>query len=217
VSLARIGQAGWALGVVWAAVLVTWGVLEPDPYAGGWRLVLELAFLGHIVSIADGTAAGFGHWYLLVQTGMQDTVLLLIALPVVVAAYEGAVRRGGLLGRWLDAVRRTAESQKGMVEPLGAVGLWAFVVFPFWSTGTLIGGVVGYLLGMRVRVILLAVLSGYWVSVVVLIWAFDLMAGMAEALDIGVVRYLPWIVVALLLAGSVLRGWRRQRRAAGAG
>jgi hypothetical protein len=90
-------------------------------------------------------------------------------------------------------------------------------VFPFWSTGTLIGGVVGYLLGMRVRVILLAVLSGYWVSVVVLIWAFDLMAGMAEALDIGVVRYLPWIVVALLLAGSVLRGWRRQRRAAGAG
>ena len=216
-SLARVGQVGGALGVVWAAVLVVWGVLDPDPYAGGWRLVLELAFLGHIVSIADGTAAGFGPWYLLVQTGVQDTVLLLVALPVVVAAYESVVRRGGLFGRWLDAVRQTAESQKGMVEPLGAVGLWMFVVFPFWSTGTLIGGVVGYLLGMRLRVILLAVLSGYWVSVVVLIWAFDVMAGMAEALDIGLVRYLPWIVVALLLGGAVLRRWTRQRRAARAG
>jgi uncharacterized membrane protein len=202
---------GWALGVVWAAVLIAWGLLEPDPYAGGWRLVLELAFLGHIVSIADGTAAGFGPWYLLVQTGVQDTALLLVALPLVVAACEGVAKRGGLLGRWLEAVRHTAEQQKGVVQPLGAVGLWAFVVFPFWGTGTLIGGVVGYLLGMPLRVILPAVLSGYWVSVVMLIWAFDFMVGMAEVLDVGIIRYAPWLVVAVLVGVSLVQRWRRQR------
>ena len=72
VSLTRIGHLGWALFAVWSAVLVVWGIVDPDPYASGWRLVVELAFLGRLVNIADGTAAGFSNVYLLIQSGVQD-------------------------------------------------------------------------------------------------------------------------------------------------
>jgi uncharacterized membrane protein len=214
VTLRRIGQVGWALFAVWAGVLITWAIVEPDPYAGGWRLVLELAFMGHLVSIADGSASGFGKAYLFVQSGMQDAILLMVAYPIVVSAYEGVVTRGGVAGRWLAAVHRAAERQKRVVEPAGAIGLWVFVVLPFWSTGTLVGGMVGYLLGMRTSVVFAAVLSGYVLSVIGLIWFFDFMTELAAVVDIGLVRYAPWIVVVVFFGGSFLYQRLRAGRAA---
>ena len=110
-SLARIGHLRWALFAVWSAVLVVWGIVEPDLYASGWRLVVELAFLGRLVTIADGTAAGFSNAYLLVQSGVQDIILLLVLYPVVIAAHEGSLKRAGLVSRQIDTLRHTAESR----------------------------------------------------------------------------------------------------------
>ena len=211
--LARIGHIGWALFAVWSIVLVGWAIVEPDPYADGWRLVLELAFLGRLVNIADGTAAGFSNAYLLVQSGVQDIILLLILYPVAIAAHEGSVRRGGLIGRGLATLRRTAERQAPVVEPLGVVGLWIFVFFPFWSTGALVGGVVGHLIGMRTQVVFLSVFSGHVLSVVSMIWFFDFMSELAAAIDSGFGRFAPWIVLALLFGGMVLYRWARGPRA----
>lgn len=211
-TLARIGHIGWALCAVWAGVLVAWAIVEPDPYAGGWRLVLELAFLGRLVSVADGTANGFSNTYLLVQTGLQDVILFLVAYPVVVLAHEGSVRRGGWFGRRLQGLRHTAELHRRWVEPLGAIGLWAFVFFPFWSTGVMVGGIVGYLIGLPTRTVFVSVLTGHVISVVSLIWFFDLMASLAERLD-GNARMAPWIVLAVLFVGMFLyqrvRAWRQ--------
>jgi uncharacterized membrane protein len=204
--LRRIHRAGWALFAVWALVLVAWGILRPDPYAQGWRLVLELAFVGRLVSVADGIASGFHQGYLLFQNGLQDIILLLVAYPWVVAAYQGAVRRG-VIGRGIDRVRRTAEGHKRIVEPLGVIGLWAFVFFPFWSTGALVGGVVGYLLGMRTWLVFASVFAGHALSVVSLVWFFDAMHDFAESIDTGIVRYLPWIVLgALVLLALATKG-----------
>lgn len=207
---AWIAWSGWLLLAVWATTLVVWGVVEPDPYAQGWRLVAELAFLGRLVSIADGIALGFSTGYLLFQSGLQDIVLLLIAYPPLVAVCEGATRRRSLVGRWLEQVRRTAEKHKSRVEPLGALGLWIFVFFPFWSTGALVGGVVGYLLGMRTRVVFASVFAGHLLSVVSLVFFFDAVAGAVQSVNSGVVRFLPWIVLGLLIVGTLIA--RRLRR-----
>lgn len=193
-----IARVGWALFAVWAAVLVAWAVLQPDPYAQGWRLVAELAVLGRLVNIADGIAMGFSKHYLLFQSGLQDIILLLVAYPPLVAVCQGVAQRT-FLGRRLETVRRTAEGHKDRVEPLGALGLWIFVFFPFWSTGALVGGVVGYLLGMRPAVVFASVFSGHVLSVVSLVYFFDAMAGLAETFNSGAVKYLPWAVLGALL------------------
>ncbi len=211
-ELRRIHRAGWGLFVAWAAVLVVWGLARPEPYANGWRLVLELLFLGRAVSIADGIANGFGSVYLLFQNGLEDIVLLLVLYPWVVTAYEG-VAEHPLLDKTVEGVRRAAEANRRLVEPWGVIGLWVFVFFPFWSTGALVGGVVGYLLGMRTWLVFTSVIAGHLLSVVTLVWFFDVTREMLAAFEEGWVRFLPWAVLAVLLLGTLVwRGVRRLRR-----
>lgn len=205
ITLRWIARTGWILGALWAVTLLLWGVVEPEPYAQGWRLVLELAFLGRLVNVADGIATGFGTPYLLVQSGLQDIVLLLVAYPPIVALCEGAAARRSFIGQRLELVRATAERHTARVERLGALGLWIFVFFPFWSTGALVGGVVGYLLGMRTWVTFTSVIAGHTLSTLSLIFFFDAVADAAQSFDTGLVRFLPWIVLALLLAGGLAR------------
>lgn len=211
--LDRIALAGWCLFAAWATALVVWAFLEPEPNAQGWRLVLELAFLGRLVNVADGIASGFSQTYLLVQSGMQDIILLLIAYPMVVAAYQGSSKTGWFTGP-IDRVRRSAEKHQRIVEPLGVLGLWGFVFFPFWSTGALVGGVVGYLIGLRTTTVFASVFSGHVVSVVSLIWFFDSMRDLMESFDQGLVRFLPWLVLGGLLLMAI--GMRLVRRLRGA-
>lgn len=204
-----IARVGWGLFAFWAVVLVVWGALQPDPYAQGWRLVAELAVLGRLINIADGIAMGFSKPYLLFQSGLQDIILLLVAYPPLVAVCQGAAQRT-FVGRRLEAVRSTAEGHKDRVEPLGALGLWIFVFFPFWSTGALVGGVVGYLLGMRPAVVFGSVFSGHVLSVVALVYFFDAMAGLAETFNSGAVKFLPWIVLGVLVLVTLV-GRLRER------
>lgn len=209
-NLSWIARFGWLLLAAWVAVLVTWGVLRPEPYAHGWRLVVELAFLGRLVNVADGIAQGFSKSYLLIQSGFQDILLLLVAYPPLVAICEGSARNT-FVGRRLERIRQTAERHKSRVEPLGALGLWIFVFFPFWSTGALVGGVIGYLLGMRTWLVFSSVFAGHALSVLSLVYFFDVVASWTGGLSTGLVRFIPWIVLGVLLACALVA--RRLQRA----
>lgn len=210
-GLRLMRRIGWSMFGVWATTLVVWGAVRPEPYAQGWRLVVELAFLGRLLNVADGIGSGFSRVYLLIQSGPQDVILLLLVYPLVVSAYEGA-ERSGLIRRSIDTVRKTAERNMRFVEPFGAIGLWIFVFFPFWSTGVLVGGVVGYLLGLRTWVVFGSVLSGHFISVVSLIWFFEFTYEAAYALSEGTARFVPWFVLGLLLLLMLVSRKYRSRR-----
>ena len=173
--------------------------------------MLELAFLGRLVNIAHGVANGFSRLYLFIQSGPQDVILLLIVYPLVVRAYEGSTRKG-IVGGTIERIRRTAERHKKLVEPFGAIGLWAFVFFPFWSTGVLVGGVVGYLVGLRTVVTFGSVLLGHFISVVILVVFFDATFEAAKSLSEGGARFLPWIVLAIVLILGAIGRMRDKRR-----
>jgi hypothetical protein len=59
-----------------------------------------------------------------------------------------------------------------MVRRYGIIGLFAFVWFPFWMTGPVIGCVIGFLLGLRVWLNMTVVLAGTYVAIFG--WAFFL-------------------------------------------
>ena len=208
-ELRRLHRIGWSICLGWVTALVIWATIEPEPYAQGWRLVLELLFLGRAVSIADGIASGFGSLYLVFQNGLEDIILLLILYPWVVAAYEG-VSGHRLLRGTIERVRRTAEANRKVIEPWGVIGLWTFVFFPFWSTGALVGGVVGYLLGMRTWVVFSSVFAGHLISVASLVWLFDLFREMLASFEHGWVKFLPWVVLLVLLLITLI--WRGMKR-----
>lgn len=54
-----------------------------------------------------------------------------------------------------------------------------FVLFPFWSTGALVGAVVGYLLGMRIGVTSGAALTGNFVAAGIWVFLFEKWAKLA--------------------------------------
>jgi uncharacterized membrane protein len=210
--LRLIEITGWVCLVAWAATLITIGVLRPDPYAQGWRLVLELAFLGHVLNAADGISSGFSREYLLFQCGLQDIILVLVAYPWVIRAYHGIQTRG-MIGKTIDNFRQNAERHHRIVEPFGAIGLWIFVVFPFWGTGALVGSTIGYLLGLRTWVIFTAVFSGHLVGVSITVLFFDAIEDVLRGFDNALVAYLPWAVVALLILSWLAnKAWRQYQQ-----
>ena len=210
-TLRLIELIGWTLFTAWATTLIIIGIIEPEPYARGWRLVLELAFLGHVLNIADGISSGFSREYLLLQCGLQDIILVLVGYPWVVRAYHGIQARG-IVGKTIDNFRLNAERHHKIVEPFGALGLWIFVIFPFWGTGALVGSVIGYLLGLRTSVTLTAVFTGHLIGVSTTVLFFDAIKVWLDAFDRTLVAYIPWAVVALLVLGWLAnKGWKQFR------
>ena len=160
-AISHIGQVCLA---VWIAVLVVLGIMWPDPYAGAWQLVLGQIVGGRAFSISHGLNSGFSRIFLLAQCSMQDIIILLLLYPLIVAGYRRAIEVR-IVGPAIMNIHATAEKHRHAIEPYGAVGLIAFVFFPFWSTGALAGGVLGYLIGMRTWVTFLSVIVGNILSV----------------------------------------------------
>lgn len=210
----RIEIFGWSLFAVWAAGLVAWAVIEPEPYRKGWILVLEMAFIGgRAVNVAHGISDGFSATYLLFQCGLQDIVYTCIVYPWIVRAYRGA-SHARWFGRIIEGLNETMDDNRKLIEPFGGFGLWMFVFFPFWSTGVVNGALLGFLLGMRTRVNLSIVLSAHLVSTIAFIFFFDRIAEFMEAAGEGWLKWLPWIVIGTLLAMLVIQKLLKRRRKA---
>lgn len=204
-AIERIGQACLS---VWIAVLVCLGVLWPDPYANAWQLVLKQMVGGRAVSVGAGLSQGFPGLFLLLQCSLQDIIILLLLYPLLVAGGR-RVARTRLIGPTLVNVRAIAERNRKKIEPYGALGLMLFVFFPFWTTGALAGGVVGYLIGMRMWVTFLAVIGGNFLAVASWIWFFEQMKAYSEPLA----RSAPWVVLTIVALLAVYGHiWAKRKR-----
>ena len=212
-SARLIGLAGVATALVWLTGLVVAARVQPEPYAGVWLLVIEMAFTGRAVNIAHGVRDGYDTWFLLFQCGLQDVALLLCAWPGIVLG-EAAAERVPVVGGWVRGWHETARTHQKWMDRFGVAGLIVFVFFPFWSTGVLVGGAIGRLMGMRTAPLLITCLVSHLASVVSLLWLFDWVASVSGALESGVMAYLPWIVLGVLASvWALMQVLRRRRRA----
>ncbi len=193
-TLRLIEKTGLICLVIYLAVLIGIAVAKPEPYAGAWHLVVGNLFLGRAYNITVGLKEGYHRLYLFFQCGLGDIILLLLVYPLLVAGYRRAIE-WRFIGPSIANIRATAEKHKHRVERFGAAGLLLFVFFPAWSTGPLVAGVVGYLVGMRTYVVFTSVIVGNFLSVAAWIWLIEWMHRFSASLG----YWLPWIV-----AGSVV-------------
>ena len=188
-----------AFGVAW--------VVFPDSvltYAGMTGLNLVV---GRAAGLAFGYASGLGHAQVIPLNMLVETIKVLVLYPLCVLSGRQLIRLPRLqsLGK---RMRHAAELRGGVVRKFGIVGLFVFVLTPLWMTGPVVGAIIGYMVGLRARVILPVVLGGTYVA----IGMWGLLLNELNAWAASVNRFAPYVLVlALVLIAVALHGLGRLR------
>ncbi len=193
-SLRFIERSGQLTLTVTIAFFVAMGLMFPEPYADVWQLVLTHMVAGRAGNVGYGLELGFSPLFLLFQCAIQDFIILLLCYPLIVAGYRKAVE-WPYIGSTLEGIRQSADKHKTRIEPYGVVGLMVFVIFPFWSTGPLVGAVVGFLIGMRTWVAFTSVMLGNVVAVALWVFLFKRMRDFNQHLTNGILVSILVVVV----------------------
>ncbi len=191
-------------------LLATWMLLfymHGEPYDKTWRVVLLQLFFGRAAGVGAGLSMNFSPTFLLFQASMVDVILMLYVYPLFVRGYQH-LTRVPFIGGYLAGVHKVALSHTKRMAPYGVVGLMTFVIFPFWSTGCLVGSVVGYLIGLPTWMSLSSVTAGNIVAIAIWVWFYERLRGWNETAAL----VLLIIIFALAIAGVVYSRMRRARK-----
>lgn len=144
-------------------------ILSPVEFQALVGLTATEVVFGRIACMAFGYSLNLNPITIILVCMILETILVLIFYPLLVFIW-----RHLLVVRWLkrfsDRTRKAAETHKDIVSKYGIIGLFLFVWLPFWMTGPVVGCMIGYLLGLRVRINIPTVLTGTYAAI--LGWAF---------------------------------------------
>lgn len=154
---------------------------------------------GRALGIARCLSAGIPLFYTILYNFYLEIVIVLVAYGVIVLIMRNVIQPK----LFKSAVRQaelTAQGQKTKIKKYGAIGLFLFVMFPFFMTGPLIGSIIGYLLNYRAVNNFLIVFSGTLASIVVYALVGNgVLAFINQYIDIGLLKQWGGIVVAVLI------------------
>jgi len=203
IGLALTGLMLLAFGIGWH--------LFPDSvltYAAMTGLNLVI---GRAAGMSFGYASGLGHAQVVPLNMLVETIQVLVVYPLFALSWRQLIR----VPRLQPLVKRmhhSAESREGAVRKFGAIGLFVFVLVPFWMTGPVVGAIIGFLIGLRPWVNLVVVL----VSTYAAIGVWGLLLNELNVWAATVNRFAPFalvIAIALIAAAMHLLGRHRERAA----
>ncbi len=121
---------------------------------------------GRAVGIATCLAAGISIFYTILYNFYLEVVIVLVAYGIIVLIMRNVIQPK----IFRSAVRQaelTAQREKTKIKRYGAIGLFLFVMFPFFMTGPVVGAIIGYLLNYRAINNFLIVFSGTLTSIII--------------------------------------------------
>lgn len=154
---------------------------------------------GRAAGMSFGYSLGHGHALVLTANVIIETIIVMLFYPTFVFS----MRRLLVFARLkqiMDGIHRAAEARHDLVRRWGFIGIFLFVLFPFWGTGPVVGCVIGYLLELRPWVNIAVVLSGTYAACVA--WAI-LLKELHERVE-AFGPYAGMIIVAILVLLAVL-------------
>lgn len=201
-------RPSYILGFLCLVVTLTVFVLTAwrlgSPYDQVWQLILAHIVGGRALNAGRGIDLGFSPYFILFQSFMQDFIIMFFVYPLFVKGYEH-LSGWPFLGSSLKNVHESALKHRKRIAPYGAIGLTLFVIFPFWSTGPLVGVLVGYLLGMRAWITFSTVIVGDIIAVAVWIWAYDRLFAYNRDMAIILLLFVFVVAMASIFWSRVLR------------
>jgi len=139
---------------------------EPRLYRALSSTAIVNTMGGRALGIATCLSAGVPLLTTILYNFYLEVVVVLITYGFVVLImrnviqpklFHGAVRQAEL----------TAQDQKTKIKKYGGVGLFLFVMFPFFMTGPVVGSIIGYLLNYKAINNFLIVFSGTLSSIII--------------------------------------------------
>lgn len=203
--------AGCLLLVFWiGAIVVLWRIDHPR-----WHQVLTFGFTqlfgGRAACVAYGTQVGLSPALNVILASFVDALTVFILYPLLVFGYRHVSERP-FFQKHMKPVFDSAQSSLPRVARYRVVGVFAFVWFPFWMTGVVVGAVVGYLLGLKTWVNMATVVLGTTSAALCWVLAYDRLYTWLGDIDPRVPMGFTVIVIVSLVILQA-RASRRRRRA----
>ncbi|MEJ2649649.1 MAG: small multi-drug export protein, partial [Sedimentisphaerales bacterium] len=182
---------GVTLALIYTAWLGSNLVFAPENAQDLIGMTATEILFGRAAGMAFGYNVGLDNVTVIPICIILETILVLIAYPLFVFSWRHLVVIKSLRTVF-EGIRHAAETHKDKVHKYGIVGLFAFVWFPFWMTGPVVGCAIGFLMGLPVWLDLTVVLAGTYIAI--LGWAFIL-----HTLHQQVAEYSPYAAMVLML------------------
>lgn len=154
---------------------------------------------GRALGVATCLSANISLFYTILYNFFLEVVIVLIAYGIVVLIMRNVIQPK-LLHSTVRQAELTAQKQKTNIKRYGAIGLFFFVMFPFFMTGPVIGAIIGYLLHYRAINNFLIVFGGTLCSIVVYaLVGNNIIHYIGQYIEIDLVKKWGSIVVGLLI------------------
>lgn len=198
-SEGRILRLGLILAMVYLSGLVLTWIFWPDfaPVFGAMTALNVL--VGRAAGMSFGYAAGLEHHLVIPANMLIESIQVLIVFPLFVLSWRHLLEIRALQS-FMKRMAATAEARRAFLRRYGMVGLFIFVLIPFWMTGPVVGAIMGFLIGLRPWINVGIVLGATYIAIG--LWAFLLhgISSWASAYN----QYAPFGLVAAIILLIIL-------------
>jgi uncharacterized membrane protein len=195
----RILFVGLILALLACSYLSVLLFINPELYR-----VLSYTAIVHVMGgrglgVATCLSANIPLFYTILYNFFLEVDIVLITYGIVVLVMRNVIQPK-LLHSTVRQAELTAQKQKTNIKKYGAIGLFFFVMFPFFMTGPVIGALIGYLLHYRAINNFLIVFGGTLCSIIVYaLVGNNIIKYINQYIEIDLVKKWGSIIVGLLI------------------
>ncbi len=162
----HIFLTGLVAGVVYGLWVLFWTPGRSNVFA---LLTVSHLLFGRAAGISFGYTMNFTHGQVILVNMIVESIILLLFYPLFVFSWRHLLVIRSLKNT-MARIHAAAERNRDHIRKYGLLGLFLFVWFPFWMTGSIVGCVIGFLLNLHPWLNMSVVLAGSYVAIVS--WAF---------------------------------------------
>jgi uncharacterized membrane protein len=188
---------GLVAGVLYLLWIGLNGFWEPKRMQMFIAMTATHVLFGRAAGMSFGYTFNLGPGTIILTSMMIESIVVLMFYPLFVFSWRHLLVFP-VLKKTMDRLHQAAEKHHRLIHRYGLFGLFALVWFPFWMTGSLVGCVIGFLLGLRSWVTIGVVLGGAYMAIVS--WSFLLHSLHVRTSGFGPYASLSILAFLILLA-----------------
>ena len=194
---------GCGLLITEIILFILFGHYIPELKESFFPVILADILAGRGASISLGLELGLSKVLVILISVIFNLTWFFILYPLIIYFYEYLIEIK-LIGKAFSSTKNKAEEHRSKIEKWGALGIAFFVWVPLYSTGSLVGAIIGTLIGMRTITVIRVVVLAMIISIISWTFAFDYLLKFAERSG----KIVPLIFVGLVFGIAVFHRLR---------